>query len=119
MLLYYAVQPFGLSPPPPVVCWTAGTVLVFLSIASAYGAYHYGKAPGREAVSPVATSPIAKAAMAGTGTSKVASNGAPKTLERAGIQIGMREAIFDQPARQQSMGSLFEALIQAAPRTTP
>jgi hypothetical protein len=41
MLLYCAVHPFGTSPPPPLVCWIAGGVLLMLSGLSAYGSYRF------------------------------------------------------------------------------
>jgi hypothetical protein len=126
MLLYCAVQPFGLSPPPPAVCWIVGTILLLLSVASAFGSYRYSRLPGRNAAAssigslsgsreasavhdPVAQVPVASPA------ARKDVNGAFKAPDQPGMKFNMRDALLEQPALQQCMGSLIEGLIQAAP----
>lgn len=46
MLFYCAVHPFGTSPPSPTVCWIAGTGLVVVTCATAFGAYYYFSGAG-------------------------------------------------------------------------
>jgi len=127
MLLYCAIYPFGLSPPPPAVCWIVGTILLFLGVASAFGSYHYSRLPSPGAASSTVSSRSGSqksSAANGTGADAVAGGpaapkevnvGASKTTNQAGIKFRMRDALFNQPALQQCMGSLIEALIQAAP----
>jgi hypothetical protein len=109
MLLYCAVQPFGTSPPPPVVCWVVGTSLVLLAIASAFGCYHCG----RMASPAVESSPAIPRASAAAPQKADAS--ASKMAAQAGSKIRLRDALFSQPDLQQRMGGLVEALIQVAP----
>jgi hypothetical protein len=127
MLLYSAVHPFGLSPPPPAVCWIAGTILVLLGIASAFGSYHYSRLPSRDAAAASVSSgsgsransavhrPVGKVGVGGAAASEDVNVGALKSPDRAGIKFSMQDALLEQPVLQQAMGSLIEALIQAAP----
>ena len=51
MLFYCAVHPFGVSPPPPSVCWPAGGALCLLACFALYGSNYYfsGKGDPRQA----------------------------------------------------------------------
>jgi hypothetical protein len=111
MLFYCAVHPFGASPPPQDVCWIVGSILIALGVASAFGSYHYGRAGS------VRSRSGSQASAATTATLSVGGIDAksPANNVQQGIKFSMRDALLSQPALQQSMGNLVEALIQAAP----
>ena len=46
MLFYCAVHPFGVSPPPPSVCWPAGAALCLLASFALYGSNYYFSGKG-------------------------------------------------------------------------
>jgi len=123
MLLYCAVHPFGLSAPPSEVCWIVGSAVMLLAIGSAFGSYHYYRVASRGAAASSVSSPAASpvrsadhsAAANPAQNGQAVSNGACKAPDRAPVKSSMGDTLLQHPDLQQCMGSLIEALIQAAP----
>jgi len=115
---YLLVHPLAVASPPPVACWIAGSAFSLLGLMSAFLSVSYaGKSrlekAGDDLMRAAAGETYAAGSHAGAAATSQAAPPATNPIEKS--LEASQDALLGQPALQQSMGPLVEALVAAAP----